>query len=67
MKGRAKFGYSMGSAKELVKTDPNFQTWTTENAVVMAWLLNSMEPTIVKTYLFLSTVKEIWDAVKEIF
>ena len=66
VKGRAKFGYLMDSVKEPAETNPNFQTWTIENAVVMAWLLNSIEPTIAKTYLFLSTV-EIWDTVKKTY
>ena len=63
MKDQAKFGYPTGSVKEPAETDPNFKTWTMENAVVIAWLLNSIEPTIAKTYLFFSAAKEIWDAV----
>ena len=33
----------------------------------MFWLINSMEPSISKTYMFLSTAKEIWEATKETF
>lgn len=33
----------------------------------MLWLLNSMGPTIVEGFLFLNSVKEIWDAFAEIY
>lgn len=35
--------------------------------MIMAWLVNSMEVEIGRTYMFLSTAKEIWDAVAETF
>ena len=38
-----------------------------KNSIVMAWLINSMEPKIGKTYLFYKTTKEIWEAVQEIY
>ncbi|KZV41970.1 hypothetical protein F511_19016 [Dorcoceras hygrometricum] len=35
--------------------------------MVMAGLINSMEPSIGRTYLFLPTAKDIWDAVRETY
>ncbi|KZV57627.1 hypothetical protein F511_03087 [Dorcoceras hygrometricum] len=35
--------------------------------MVMAWLINSMEPPIGRTYLFLPTAKDIWEAVRETY
>ncbi|KAH7520800.1 hypothetical protein FEM48_Zijuj08G0184500 [Ziziphus jujuba var. spinosa] len=33
----------------------------------MSWLINSMDPSISKTYMFLATAQEIWEATKETF
>ncbi|RVW84365.1 hypothetical protein CK203_040707 [Vitis vinifera] len=44
-----------------------FQTCEAENSMMMAWLVNTMDPEIGKTCSFLSTTKEMWDAVNEIF
>ena len=41
--------------------------WEAENSIVMAWLVNSMEPKIGRTYLFYKTTQEIWEAVQEIY
>ncbi|KZV33724.1 hypothetical protein F511_26487, partial [Dorcoceras hygrometricum] len=41
--------------------------WILENSMVMAWLINSMEPTIERTYLFLPTVKDVWYDVRETY
>ena len=35
--------------------------------MVMSWLLHSMQPEINQTYLFLSTAKEIWDAISQTY
>ena len=33
----------------------------------MSWLINSMELSISKTYMFLATAQEFWEAAKETF
>lgn len=35
--------------------------------MVIAWLVNSMKSSIRKTYLFLLTAKDVWDAVRETY
>lgn len=35
--------------------------------MVIAWLINSMELTIRKPYLFLPTAKEAWDVVRDTY
>ena len=44
--------------------DPKFDAWDEEDSMVMLWLWNSMTPTISDTCMFLSTAKEIWEAVR---
>ena len=35
--------------------------------MVIAWFINSMEPIIERTYLFLPTARELWEAVRETY
>jgi len=67
VKGRGKVGYLTGAITAPPDTAPNYNTWEAENSIVMAWLINSMEPRIGRTYLFYKTAKEIWEAVQEIY
>ncbi|KAK3004658.1 hypothetical protein RJ639_019412 [Escallonia herrerae] len=45
--------------------DSTYANWELNNSIVMAWLINSMESHISRTYLFLRTTKTIWDAVNK--
>lgn len=67
LRGRGLFGYLNGDTLVPEKTDSSFAKWDSENSLIMAWLINSMEVDIGKTYLFLSTAKELWEAVKEAY
>ena len=42
--------------------NPKFETWEAENSMIMPWLLHSIQPEISKPLPFLSTTKEIWEA-----
>lgn len=65
IRGRCKLGYITGDVQCSNITDPTYANWELNNSIVMAWLINSMEPHISHTYLILRTAKAIWDAVKE--
>ena len=65
--GRGKLGYLTGEIKKPAANDPGFLTWRSENSLVMAWLLNSMEALIAKPNLFLPTAKDVWDSVRETY
>lgn len=45
--------------------EAGFKTLDAENSMVMVWLVNSMDPEIGQTYLFLLTAKEMWDAINK--
>ena len=67
IKGKGKVGYL---TNEIVKPSQNsiaYGVWEAKNAIVMAWLVNSMEPKVGKTYLFYKTTSEIWNVVREIY
>ncbi|XP_052197186.1 uncharacterized protein LOC127804368 [Diospyros lotus] len=44
--------------------EPVFAAWDEEDSLVMSWLWNSMTPEISDTMMFLTTTKEIWEAIK---
>ncbi|KAG8479486.1 hypothetical protein CXB51_029679 [Gossypium anomalum] len=62
--GRGKIGYINGQIPRPASTDSDYATWELNNSMVMAWLINSMEGHISRTYLFFKTAKEMWDAIK---
>ena len=41
------------------------QKWRSENSFITSCLINSMKPSIGKTYMFLLTTKDVWDAIRE--
>ena len=65
--GKGKLGYLTGEMKRPSSTDASLQKWKSENSMVTAWLVNSMKPSIGKTYMFLPSAKEVWDAVRETY
>jgi len=67
IKGKGKFVYLSGDVLPLAKDIVDYQRWEAENSINMAWLINSMEPKIGRTYLLYKTAKEVWDAVQEIY
>lgn len=65
--GKVKLGYLTGETEEPVATHPvSHKKWKSENSLVMAWLVNSMEPSVGKTYLFLPMAKDIWETYSDI-
>lgn len=67
LRGRGRLGYLTGAIPTPDVADPSYAKWESENSLIMAWLINSMEIDIGKTYLFLSTAREVWDTVQEAF
>ena len=67
IKGKGKSGYLTGSIPAPPATTANYGLWEAENSTIMAWLINSMEPKIGRTYLFYKTAKEVWESVQEMY
>ncbi|KAK0598581.1 hypothetical protein LWI29_036055 [Acer saccharum] len=57
----------MGELPAPPLTDPTYKTWLAENSIVLAWLINSMEPKISRRYLYFKTAKEVWDAARRMY
>ena len=47
--------------------NPRFEAWDEDDSIIMAWLWNSMTPEISDTCMFLTTAKDIWDAIQQTY
>ncbi|XP_073153944.1 uncharacterized protein [Henckelia pumila] len=65
--GHGKLGYLTSELQPPNQTDPTYKTWLVENSMVLAWLINSMEPNIIRRYSWFKTAKEVWDAAKRMY
>lgn len=62
IRGKGKTGYLTGETQTPDKKDDRYQVWEAENSIVMAWLVNSMNPNI-----GYNTAQEIWNAIQEMY
>ena len=65
--GKGKLGHLTREIKQAAARDPNLKRWRLENSLIIAWLINSMEPTVSKPHLFLPTAKDEWNAVRDMY
>lgn len=49
--GKDKLGYINGELAPPPTTDPSYRKWRTENAIVKGWLINSMEPPLIRNFI----------------
>ena len=49
IRGKGEIGYLTGTTKAPKEDDPSFQTWDSKNSMIMAKLVNYMEPKIGQT------------------
>ena len=52
---------------QLKETNVTFENWDSNNSLVIAWLLNSMESEISQPYMYYQTTKEVWDCIKVVY
>ncbi|KAG8483038.1 hypothetical protein CXB51_021961 [Gossypium anomalum] len=65
--GHGKLGHLTGEVKQPQMGNPKMSKWRSENSMIIAWLINSMEASVGKPFLFLPTVKDVWDAMKDTY
>lgn len=65
---RGKMGYMTRETRNSYSTNTSaLQWWSSENSMMILWLVNIMLLMIGKTYLFLSMTREVWEDVREIY
>ncbi|KAK4254159.1 hypothetical protein QN277_020331 [Acacia crassicarpa] len=66
--GRDKLEYITGEAKKPSTSDTKeFRKWKSENALVSSWLINAMSSSIKKSFMYLPSAFEIWEALRETY
>ncbi|WKA05071.1 hypothetical protein VitviT2T_023056 [Vitis vinifera] len=66
--GKGKLGFLTGETQRPSPTDAvASQKWQSENSFITSCSINSMKPAIGKTYMFLPTAKDVWDAIRETY
>ncbi|KAF5454932.1 hypothetical protein F2P56_024561 [Juglans regia] len=65
LKGKGKLSHLLGTGPK--EGNPRYDAWDEADSMIMSWLWNSMNPEISNTCMFLSTAKEIWDAVQQTY
>ncbi|KAE8732866.1 homogentisate phytyltransferase 1 [Hibiscus syriacus] len=65
--GHGKFGYLSGTTTKPAEEDEESERWEAENSMIMSWLINSIDPSVGRTYLFLPIAHDIWNAVNETY
>lgn len=63
---RGKLSYLTRDLSTPKSTDPSYQRWV-DNSLVLAWLINSIEPQISRRYLWFKTAKDVWDDVRRMY
>ncbi|GAV66123.1 UBN2_3 domain-containing protein [Cephalotus follicularis] len=58
-------GYLIGCTPR--STVGNNEKWLCEDALVMSWLLNAIEPTLSPQYMMMDSAKDVWDAIAQQF
>ncbi|KAB2631241.1 hypothetical protein D8674_008760 [Pyrus ussuriensis x Pyrus communis] len=60
-------GFVTGSIKEPAEDNVEYETWEIGNAIVKGWLINSMEPAIMRFFIHPRTAKEVWEEVAQTY
>ncbi|XP_028752063.1 uncharacterized protein LOC114711801 [Neltuma alba] len=64
--GRGKLGLITGEST--APSDPKsskMQQWLTDNSLMCSWLINATSPSLKRSFMYLPTTKDMWDAVRE--
>ena len=62
-----KLGYINEDISQPQDTNPSFGKWQMENAIVNGWLINYMEPSLVRNFIRFVTAKHVWDSIATTF
>ena len=67
LKARRLFGYVAGTKKQPSDDDPTYEQWDEQNSLTMSLLFNSMDPSLVGSYILYDTAAQIWSAIKQTY
>ncbi|XP_074284556.1 uncharacterized protein LOC141609390 [Silene latifolia] len=64
---KRKIGFVDGSLKKPSTDSEDLDDWTTANCTVIAWIFNTIDPTIRPSVTYRDTAAELWDDIKNRF
>lgn len=67
IQGRGLEGYLTGEAKKPARGESGVTQWEMENSIVLAFLLNTMTPSVARSVQLLETAHEVWEAVAQMY
>ncbi|CAO2834916.1 unnamed protein product [Amaranthus hypochondriacus] len=62
-----KLGFVDGSLPKLAENDPKYGAWERCEAIIISYILRSLDTSIARSVLFVSTSQEIWKDLEERF
>jgi hypothetical protein len=67
LRARRKWGFIDGTIKKPEEESSKIDDWWTVQAMLVSWILNTVEPSLRTTMSYFETAKELWDDIKERF
>jgi gag-polypeptide of LTR copia-type len=67
LRSKNKFDHVSSSRTAPHQEDPAYAQWEVDDNTVKAWLLNSLDQSLLGNFLIIPTAKEVWDAIKTAF
>lgn len=67
LRAKSKLGFIDGSIKKPTKTSPDFYNWEKADSMVMAWIINVVDPVLHGSISHASTARDIWEDLEERF
>lgn len=67
LRARRKWGFIDGTIQKPDEGSSDLEDWWTVQAMLVSWILNTVEPTLRTTISYLETAKEVWEDIKERF
>lgn len=67
LRARKKLGFVKGTLTKPDDESSEIEDWWMLNSILVAWILNTIEPTLLLTVTYTETVKELWDDIRQRF
>src|SRR3954465_15546053 len=67
LKARRLFAYVAGTKKKPSEGDSSYEQWDEQNSLTMSLLFNSMDSSLVGSYILYDIAAQIWSAIKQIY
>lgn len=67
LRAKTKLGFINGSIKKPKSESPDYQHWENVDSMVMAWIINLVDPSLQASISHATTVRDIWEDLEERF